>query len=51
MSVPDSGEAKAPAEASSLLGGDLAQQRPELIVAGAFVGAFLVAKILRRIGS
>ncbi len=53
MSAPDSGEAEAPAgaSASAPFGGDLAQQHPELLVAGAFAGAFLVAKILRRLGS
>jgi hypothetical protein len=32
------------------VGGDVAQERPELVVAGAFAGAFLFAKILRRLG-
>ena len=31
-------------------GGDVAQERPELLVAGAFAGAFVLAKILRRLG-
>ena len=30
--------------------GDVAQERPELLVAGAFAGAFVLAKILRRLG-
>ena len=31
--------------------GNLAHDRPEILVGGAFVGAFLFAKILRRISS
>jgi hypothetical protein len=34
---------------SALIGGDLAEKRPEAIVAGAFVGAFVLAKVLKRI--
>jgi hypothetical protein len=36
--------------ASGTPGGELVQEHPEALVAGAFAGAFLVAKILRRIG-
>jgi hypothetical protein len=38
------------AETSSLPGGEAAAERPELLVAGAFAGAFLFAKLLKRIG-
>jgi len=33
-----------------VIGGELAEQRPELVAAGAFAGAFLLAKILKRLG-
>ncbi len=35
---------------SSPIGGDMAQERPEVLVAGAFAGAFVFAKILKRLG-
>lgn len=35
--------------ATMSFGGDAGQQRPEVLVAGAFVGAFLIAKILKRL--
>jgi hypothetical protein len=38
----------APAESS---GAGLPDERPELLVGGAFVGAFLLAKIIKRLGS
>lgn len=31
-------------------GAGVAEQRPELVVAGAFAGAFVLAKLLQRIG-
>lgn len=37
-----------PPEPSS--GGGVAEERPELVVAGAFAGAFVFAKLLQRIG-
>ena len=42
---PDAGTSS-----SAPVGGDLAQERPEVLVAGAFAGAFLFAKILKRLG-
>jgi hypothetical protein len=39
-----------PKPATGMPGGELTQEHPELLVAGAFAGAFLLAKILRRIG-
>jgi hypothetical protein len=35
---------------SAPVGGDVAAERPELLVAGAFAGAFVFAKLLQRIG-
>ncbi len=32
-------------------GGGVAEDRPELLVGGAFVGGFLLAKIIKRLGS
>jgi hypothetical protein len=32
-------------------GGGLADERPELLVGGAFVGGFLLAKLIKRLGS
>jgi hypothetical protein len=32
-------------------GGSLPDERPEMLVGGAFLGGFLVAKLLKRLGS
>ncbi|MGI8623261.1 MAG: hypothetical protein ACR2NB_07180 [Solirubrobacteraceae bacterium] len=35
---------------AQVLNSDLARERPEVVIAGAFVGAFLLARILKRLG-
>jgi hypothetical protein len=53
----DTGEAFATGQASAAAPGwqeplmELAQERPELLVAGAFTGGLLLAMILRRLGN
>ena len=48
--APETSEPSGGGLPDSLLNSELAQERPELIAAGAFVGAFLLARILNRIG-
>jgi hypothetical protein len=44
------GRGQSPLDAAAAENGDVFSERPELFVAGAFVGGFALAQILKRIG-